>query len=700
MTDESAGKTPQIGAPATPDASPGGRLATILALILGFCGMPLIAFYVHWHEAVILRSLLHTTFMSLTPIVFFPLVLLVGGVNPLIKRFFPGWALGRRQIVLIFSLWTLTAVTCYTHLASPALFSLGVVNAKAMETPTTRRADLTSYLKPNLFPPETAANQYYYGVGNSRSRVPPSEVPWSLWFRPLVFWAPFMAVIVIMSAAIVRTVHRQWSRHELLPFPLADVTDSVLRQRSRGIWPDFAYSRAFWCGFVMIVLMYLINGLRTWFPQMIEIPTSYWYKELLDQFSFLASYCGPQVHSFFRGIIYPFLVCIVVFLPTDISLTCWLGWVLMVLGTGAYFLLTGEAIGPTETNQLQAGAYVAMGVIILYIGRHEYRRILAYAFRSRVPQDSALRSAVAACRVYLICCAILASLLMYAGFHWMLALFLTAAFSLNTLLIARVTAEFGIPWLINFAGKATLLPVQMLGTAAIGPKGLALMSTLGLVLDFDPRNSVAAQQTTTSKLVEEGAAVTLVRRRNGVLLAGLCIALACAIFFTLWSNYSFGARIEEPARDGLAEREKLAGEGISRLKAEGLAQVPGESSSMSRLGLVRAEPKFWRFFLYGAALVGACAFMRLRFTWWPFHPLVFIFFGTFGMGRLYVSFFLGWIIKVALTKIGGGQFYVRSKPFFVGVITGQIIMAGVWVIVGDIYYIITGTASPVTRFIM
>jgi len=90
--------------------------------------------------------------------------------------------------------------------------------------------------------------------------------------------------------------------------------------------------------------------------------------------------------------------------------------------------------------------------------------------------------------------------------------------------------------------------------------------------------------------------------------------------------------------------------------------------------------------------------MRLRFTWWPLHPLPFLLLNTWCLSRMNFSFFIGWAIKVALLKVGGGKVFTRSKAFFIGVIVGQIVMAGLWVTVSAIYFLCTGAQPKVISF--
>jgi len=39
------------------------------------------------------------------------------------------------------------------------------------------------------------------------------------------------------------------------------------------------------------------------------------------------------------------------------------------------------------------------------------------------------------------------------------------------------------------------------------------------------------------------------------------------------------------------------------------------------------------------------------------------------------------MLKSLVLKYGGVQFYRRSQPFFLGIILGQIVVAGVWVLI-------------------
>ena len=527
----------------------------------------------------------------------------------------------------------------------------------------------------------------------------PASVPWGLWWGPLKFWGPFVLVFIVFSASLVRTMHRQWSKHELLTYPLGAVADSLIDREHGRALPRIFYDRVFWIGFGVVAFVYIINGLHLYFPLMIQIPVSFRHTDVLQKFHFLSKYCGREAYALFRGMLYIFMVAIAVLLPTDLSLTCWLGWVLMVFGTGVYFLLTGEVITHTETNAIQYGMYVAMAAAIFVIGRREYANILRCALFLGKSKDEELRKSARACRMFLLSAVAFWWLGVNVGLDWFVSIVLVLSFGLVVLLIARVTAETGIPWLPNFAGMATMLPLKLLGAAALGPQSLAAIAAIGAAFDApssSAMNSVAAQETTYGKLRERHKGWWAGAGFNLIFAVGICVALCASIFFGLWDNCSFGWRAEGSS-GAVAHYTRTASSEIDRLKVEGRLEEVAAAKGLGKLRHVKFDTKFLRFFALGAVAVALCAFMRLRFAWWPFHPLPLLFINTWTMSRMGFSILLGWAIKVAILRIWGGKTYARLKPFFIGAIAGVVAVYGSWLVVGSIYYLMTDTAPKMFR---
>jgi hypothetical protein len=689
-----------------PAAETAARRPAVLAAIIGLGGIPLIAWFAHWYEAVLSGNcgVSQVIVNALAPGVLFLFLILALVANPLLRRTARSFALRPRDLFLVLALWMFAGAAGYVHLVTPALSAAGNLNGPACGSPNLVKSGVKEQLPARLFLPAAAARDYYLGLspdgktripvlprrGGSPDRAAPA-IPWQAWAQPLAFWLPLMLVIAAFSTSLVRVVHRQWSQHELLSYPLAAALHSLIEIPPGRVFPAICRERVFWVGFAIPAFIYLVNGLHAHFRLMVDIPMMFSHAELIKEFDFLGKYCGAEAYALFRGYVYLFVIAIAVLLPAELSLTSWLGWVLMVFGTGAYFQLTGERITGGDTMSLQYGMYMAMGAAILFVGRREYGSVLRCALTFRRADTPAMAGAVRACRVFLMSAAALWALFVIAGLGPGTALLLVAAFGLVVLLIARMTAETGIPWLPNFSGMASALPLKLLGAAAIGPKAVAVLAVLGMALDYNMANSIAAQATTIDKLREVHPRPTGASAYGGILALGVVVAVVAGVFCTLRDNYSFGARQEGMAAQWEA-RLTDAGTEIVRLRLEAGGGPTDESSPSGPLRLCRLDPAVWRFVFIGAALVAGCAAMRTRFVWWPFHPLPLLFVNTWAMSRLYFSFLIGWALKTAILRIWGGKAFTQLKPLFVGVIVGQVAIYGVWLAANTLVALATGSA--------
>jgi len=51
------------------------------------------------------------------------------------------------------------------------------------------------------------------------------------------------------------------------------------------------------------------------------------------------------------------------------------------------------------------------------------------------------------------------------------------------------------------------------------------------------------------------------------------------------------------------------------------------------------------------------------------------------MNWVWFSVFLAWFFKTAILKYGGSALYAKTRPFFLGLIVGQTVVAGQWWII-------------------
>jgi hypothetical protein len=70
---------------------------------------------------------------------------------------------------------------------------------------------------------------------------------------------------------------------------------------------------------------------------------------------------------------------------------------------------------------------------------------------------------------------------------------------------------------------------------------------------------------------------------------------------------------------------------------------------------------------------------------------------TFYGNEAWTGIFLGWLLKVLLVRYGGSGLYRRAKPFFIGLIIGEVFAAAFWCIL-PFCYVLLGkpyTAIPI-----
>ena len=83
------------------------------------------------------------------------------------------------------------------------------------------------------------------------------------------------------------------------------------------------------------------------------------------------------------------------------------------------------------------------------------------------------------------------------------------------------------------------------------------------------------------------------------------------------------------------------------------------------------------------------AVLRTRLSWWPLHPVALPLSTIWYTDTYFFSVFLAWAIKALVLKFGGPKLYRGTRPFFLGIIVGQVVCACAWVIV-DFFTGMTG----------
>ena len=521
-----------------------------------------------------------------------------------------------------------------------------------------------------------------------------SELPWSKWWPTLKLWVGAALAFAMASLCMALIVHPQWSKRELLPYPIARFIEEAAERKPGSLLPEIARSKLFWLGAGALAFLHLVNGLHAWFDWVPEIPRNYDFWPLQTLFPNAVRVWGQW--GYFGPTFYVSVIAFSFFMSTSVSFSLGMAQILY-MAFGAFLLTHGiqlEASGieGKASNLLRFGGYLAVALVIAYTGRRYYANVVKSAFGAAREKDTPGYATWAA-RGFMLSVVLAVAIVKSAGLSWWVAAGFVALELVLILVMTRIVTETG-----SFFMQASWTPVGVLtalfGFEAIGPTTYIVLCIATVMLFIDSRELLMPYVANALKLGDrhDGAPP---RRLwpwfGGVIVAGA--ALAGAVTLYLQYNHSLTQKGNDWATNYLPTFafDALA-QAVSKASAEGTLSSATALSGFASLGAFRPEPAAftWVFSGLGFALVAAVA--RLRLPWWPLHPVAFLVWGTYPIVMFGPSFLIGWLVKAAVIGTTGAKGYHTFRPLMVGVIAGELLMGLIWMIVGVVYYFAAGKA--------
>ena len=412
-----------------------------------------------------------------------------------------------------------------------------------------------------------------------------------------------------------------------------------------------------WIGFAIPFLIGNINALHGYYEYLPQIVTATSMSLFRN-----TTYLRFDLNVALTGFAY--------LLNRDVALGFWLFFLLSTVQRGVFGILGIQSTENLSRFANSVGPYLAhqaMGAMIVLVlsGLWMARRHLREVFRKALSNDPRVddgdevlsyRTAVWGLLVGLV---VLAAWLWNSGFPlWIVLVFLFAVFVVF-MAITRAVVEGGISVIRTPLTPADFV-ISGLGTPALGTSGLIGVA-FTYVWSANIRIFFLPCFANALKLAEE---IKGNRRR---LLGAVILAIAVTLVGSIWSimvlSYQYG--------------------GIN-LHSFWFVGVP-------RAAFTHIAPKFadpvlanlagWGFTALGAGIMGVLTFLRYRFVWWPVHPLGFATGTFFIMNWVWFSVLLAWVFKSAILRLGGASGYTRTRPFFLGLILGQVVVSGMWLVI-------------------
>ena len=547
---------------------------------------------------------------------------------------------------------------------------------------------------------------FFSGLAQGRHWVDLWDLPLSAWVKPLLRWAPLVALLSVASIAMQFVVYRQWAHHEQLSYPVAQVLGGFCsRTDGRPGVPDLFRSRLFWWGFVPVFLYYLLDfaGMKypASMPRMGEVFPSLrsWWLPFVDKVPAIRhspkawNLCGQDFFFTILGVAY--------FVSSEIGLTMGLSTGILVFFGYLYYTASGTPLSDDQVNSCSAGAYVGYAAILLYTGRVYFRAVFRRAFGRRDPSLAIVDdSAVLGARVLVLALAAEIAVLHWMGLEWVLAALFAVMTQMVFLIFTRIVCETGIPFLGTDWSEWREL-ISLAGPATVGPKGIVMGSWLHSILLVDPRECLMPYVATSVRIADANR--LRLRRVFHLLVGAVLISLLVAFLASMYTQYNLGAM---GTSDNFAPHGAVQGPFnqaarlVREMKDVGEYEAASSGTFLSRLPLWHSDPQTTPFFLGGVLVVALFSMLRFKFGRFPLHPVVFMVWGSYACSVSWSSFLAGWFVKTLVVRFGGVRSYQAFKPLFVGIIAGEMVFLGLHVLYNLAYLLIYGTAPPASIIVL
>lgn len=487
-----------------------------------------------------------------------------------------------------------------------------------------------------------------------------APVRWAAWAGPLLAWAGLVAALFACLAGTAGLLRRRWMAEERLRFPLADLPSALLADS-----PSPLRARRLWLGVLVPVVLYGVNGVDHYFLAPGTLPTHFDFGDVLLEDPWRAM--APATSRFQFGAS-PLLVGLVYLMPLEVAFSTWFFFLVSRLQ-----LLAVEAVGrtgdqgtfvglggqwrewPNALPHLAAqarGGVLCLALLSLWAARRSLRAAWRRA-RSAAGADRRSLAALAAGAVAL------------TGWGWAAGLSAglsaghAAVLLLTAIGVARLRLDGGLP----VVGVFLLIPnlfyfVTGTGPTAIAPQTAVAFAFLAL-LSYGSVTMWLHLQLEGERLLHETGGGSAAH----ALAAGAAVGLLAGGAFALALIHDRGLFALDET--GGARSVARVGRYVQYLFAEAAGQ-PGAPDA-DRLGAVAS----------GAATTAALAWARQWFLRSPFHPAGYVYATGFG-GLLWGSALVGWAVKALVVRFGGAGTYRSLRPFFFGLILGELAMRALW----------------------
>lgn len=635
---------------AAPETAPAGPAVTWRATLLSLLLIPANAYWLVQMERI--RYSAHPTTVSLFFNAVF-ILLVVTLLNAVVGHFRPRWALRRGELYLVYVSMALSS-TLPAHdmlqILVPSLvwpFKYALRTGWARFIPNLPQEWMVS--DPEVFNPYLQGNDTFYRWKYLQA-----------WALPILVWTVFLAALLLVMLCVNVLLRKQWTDRERLAYPIVQLPMEIAAVGDGGRLPPLFTNRLFWLGFCLAAGADLVNSLNLYYPAVPTILTPGRGESYLNLQQYFQSKplnaIGWTPVSW-----YPFLIGLGMLMPVDFLFSAWffyLFWKAQLIVTS---MLAWDQDPQFPYPNAQAfGAYMAFFVYSFWLSRGYLTQVWRKIVGTRSNLDDSrepLTYRQAAIGIVLGLGVLVWYSVKLGMPAWLAVIFFGIYFAL-ALAITRMRAELGTPIHdLHFTGPDWTLS-QVVGTRDLGDRTLSAFTSF-FWFNRAYRGHPMPHQLEGFKLAEQSGG----EYRKWfwwMLLVGVLGSLA-GFWAMLHLNYQYGALTKS--------RGTFGNEAYARLVGWLSNPTPSNPSVISAIGA-------------GFVFAMFLQFMRVRFPWWPFHPLGYAVTSSWEINLVWMPLFIAWVLKLVILRYSGLPGYRRALPFFFGLMLGQFVLGSLLNIYG------------------
>ena len=613
------------------------------AILLGILMMPIHSYWISKIEAIVYKGGGGSTASLIWTSVYNMVIIMI--ISRLIGRWWPKFSLGRADLLAIFAMCNIAACVAGHDMIQILVPLIAYPQWNAAPENEWDQI-LLPYLRNGVTVTDKLTLSDYF-VGES-SLYTARHLRY--WITPVLCWSGFIFVLLVVALSLNVIVQKKWTEVDRLSYPVIQLP-LQLSAPTRS----FFTNKLVWFGIATSGIIRSINNLHRIFPVVPYVRLNYELGQFFTESPWDAMGWTPF------NIIFNY-IGLGFFVPLDILFSCWFFLILFKAQ-----IIFGRIVGfrglpkfPYSYEQ-SSGGYLALGVIAIWITRKHLMNVIRMIFgryeRSTRREDNSYRMAII---TILVGISLLVVFCSYLGMSIWVSVAFFVMYYLILLAVARMRAEIGTPLHdLHFAGPSTIL-INVFGSRRLTHSTLVGMSQLWFI-DRAYRSNAMPHQLETLKISE----------RIGADSRGFVLAMIVASFFAglmaLWAmlNHSYEVGIQNAAPVNVY----FGHEPWARFQ-----------SWINNLSTTNVPSVVFTIFGFASTLILMMG--RMRFLWWPFHPVGYAISGSWQMNWGWGSFFIVWLIKSIILKYSGIQGFRKATGYFLGLLMGDIFVGGTWTMIG------------------